>query len=120
MLWGSGMLLACAGVALAGITVPHFWLALVLLGVGWNCLYVGATSLITTAYRPSEKAKAQGANEIAIFLTMMSSSTASGLLIERGGWTLINWMSVPFVLVAASLLVWLAVRQRQERVVALP
>jgi MFS family permease len=119
MLGGTAMLLACAGVALAGVTVAHFWLALVLLGIGWNCLYVGATSLITTSYRPSEKAKAQGANEIAIFLTMVSSSTASGLLLERGGWTAISWISVPFVLMAASLLVWLAVRQRQERLMAL-
>ena len=119
MLGGTAMLLACAAVALAGITVAHFWLALVLLGIGWNCLYVGATSLITTAYRPSEKAKAQGANEIAIFLTMVSSSTASGLLLERGGWMMISWSSVPFVLTATSLLVWLAVHQRQQRLIAL-
>jgi MFS family permease len=119
MLAGAVMLGACAAIALAGITVAHFWTSLVLLGVGWNCLYVGATALLTTTYRPSEKAKAQGANEIAIFLTMVTSSTASGLLLERGGWTVINWTSLPFALMAAALLVWLALRQRQERRVAL-
>lgn len=119
MLAGAVMLAACAAIALLGITVGHFWTALVLLGVGWNCLYVGATALLTTTYRPSEKAKAQGANEIAIFLTMVTSSTASGLLLERGGWTVINWTSLPFVAFAAALLGWLAFRQRQERAVAL-
>ena len=79
MLGGVAINLVCIGIALAGIDVAHFWAALVLLGVGWNFLYIGATALLTETYRPAERAKAQGANELFIFLTMASSSFSSGM-----------------------------------------
>ena len=113
MLAGAALVFCCVGIALTGITVAHFWWSLLLLGVGWNCLYVGATTLITTTYEPAEKAKAQGANEIAIFLTMVTSSYSSGLLLNHGGWTVINQAALPFVTIATVLLLWLMSRERR-------
>lgn len=114
MLAGAALIFGCVGIALAGITISHFWWALLLLGIGWNGMYVGATTLLTTTYRPAEKAKAQGANEIAIFLTMVSSSYSSGVLLTRGGWAVINQAALPFIALATVLLVWLWLRQRGE------
>jgi hypothetical protein len=65
MLLGTAMLLACAVIALAGISVAHVWTALLVRGMGWTCLYGGATALLTTTYGPAGKAKAQGATEFA-------------------------------------------------------
>jgi MFS family permease len=94
MLAGAALLLGCALVALSGITVAHFWYALVLLGIGWNFVYIGGTTLATDTYRPAEKAKAQGANDLVIFLVMASSSFSSGLLLERNGWQLLNYVAL--------------------------
>jgi len=112
MLSGVALLVVCVFIALAGITVAHFWWSMFLMGVGWNFMYVGATALITTTYRPAEKAKAQGANEIAIFLTMVSSSYTSGFLLDRNGWETINWASLPFVILAGAAIVWLMLRRQ--------
>ena len=68
MMGGVGLNLACVAIALAGIDVANFWLALLLLGIGWNFLFIGGTALITETYRPEERAKAQGANDLAIFI----------------------------------------------------
>jgi MFS family permease len=102
----------CIGIALAGVDVPNFWAALVLLGVGWNFLYIGATTLLTETYRPAEKAKAQGVNDMLIFLTMASSSFSSGLLLETNGWQLLNWLAVPFMAAVGIAVLWLMTRRR--------
>src|SRR6478735_3668830 len=78
MLTGALLNLACIGIALSGISVAHFWAALVTLGVGWNFLYIGGTTLLTETYSPEERAKAQGANDQAIFIMMALSSFSSG------------------------------------------
>ena len=112
MLAGAALLLVCVGIALAGIAVANFWFALVLLGVGWNFLYIGGTTLITETYRPSEKAKAQGANDLAIFLVMATSSLASGILLDRNGWETLNYLAIPFVVAIMLALLWLMARRR--------
>ena len=76
---------ACAAVALSGQLVAHFWWALVLLGVGWNFMYVGGTTLITDAFPPAEKAKAQGVNEVTVFAVLAVSSFSSGRAREYRG-----------------------------------
>ena len=96
-----------------GIDFTHFWAALVLLGVGWNFLYIGATALLTETYRPAEKAKAQGANDFFIFLTMASSSFSSGMILERNGWHTLNYAAIPFVLAIGIAVVWLQSRRRR-------
>lgn len=111
MMAGAFLQLMCVAVALSGVTVAHFWWSLVLLGIGWNFLFIGGTALITETYQPAEKAKAQGANDLAIFIVMMSSSFFSGLLHERNGWEILNYLAVPPVLVVVLALVWLARRQ---------
>ena len=70
-----------------GITIAHFWWSLVLLGIGWNFLYTGGTTLLTETYRPEERAKAQGANDQAIFIMMLISSFTSGATVTTAGWT---------------------------------
>ena len=71
MLVGAALNAGAAGAALSGIAVANFWWAMVLLGVGWNFLYIGATTLLTETYRPEEKAKVQGINDMTIFATLV-------------------------------------------------
>lgn len=102
----------CVGIALSGVEVMHFVGALFLLGVGWNFLYVGATTLYTSAYRPEEKNRAQGVMDLCVFSTMALSSFASGALITTQGWTWLNVGSlVPIGLVSAGL-AWMAWQRR--------
>lgn len=105
-------------IALSGVTVAHFWWSLFILGVGWNFLYIGATTLLTETYRPSERAKAQGTNDFFIFLVMVLSSFASGYVLERQGWELLNYISSVFIGITGAVLVWLMFRRR--RVVPAP
>jgi MFS family permease len=112
MLAGVALNFVCIAIALAGVDVPNFWAALFLLGVGWNFLYIGGTALLTETYRPAEKAKAQGANDMVIFVVMASSSFSSGLLLETNGWQLLNWLAVPFVAVIGLAVLWLMAKRR--------
>ncbi len=102
--------LVCVAVALSGVELMQFLVALFALGVGWNFLYVGGSTLLTQAYRPEEKNRAQGAMDFCVFSTMAVSSFASGALITTQGWTLLNLGSLlPLALVGLALL-WLATR----------
>jgi MFS family permease len=117
---GAGLLLnlVCVAVALSGVELMQFLVALFALGVGWNFLYIGGTTLFTQAYRPEEKNRAQGAMDFCVFTTMAVSSFSSGALITTQGWTWLNLGSLlPIALVGTALL-WLALRQRREVVAA--
>jgi MFS family permease len=116
MLAGVVLNLGCIGFALAGLEVVHFWAALVLLGIGWNFMFIGATALLTECHTPSERAKAQGANDMAIFITMAGTSLSSGLLFTLQGWNLMNTLALPFLLLAGVAMAWLAVLRRHRRV----
>jgi len=89
--------LACVVMALSGVEVMHFTVALILIGVGWNFMYLGGTTLLTETHAPSEKAKVQGANDMAIFITMAISSASSGWLFSARGWEVMNYGAVPFL-----------------------
>ncbi len=108
MLAGCALMFLTVAIAHSGLTYWHFWGALVALGVGWNFMFVGATAMLTTTYRASERAKAQGLNDLAVFLTMISSSAASGALLSTSGWTDLNLMALPALVAAAVgiVLVW--------------
>lgn len=97
---GALLMLVCIAIALSGIELWHFTVALFLLGVGWNFMYTGATTLLTTTYRASEKNRVQGFNDACVFAMTVTSSLSSGALVHVQGWNLINAMSVPAVLVA--------------------
>jgi MFS family permease len=112
MIAGTLLLYVVVAIALSGISIPHFWFALVLLGIGWNFLYIGGTTLLTDACSPAERAKTQGANDSIIFFTMMLTSFASGVLIDARGWEVLNWLALPFVTVAAGGVLWLLLRRR--------
>jgi MFS family permease len=104
--------LVCVVVALSGVDVMQFLIALFTLGVGWNFLYTGGSTLLTQAYRPEEKNRAQGLMDLCVFSTMALSSFASGALITTQGWQLLNLGSLlPIAAVGAGLL-WLARQQR--------
>ena len=113
----AGVLLnfAAIGVALSGIAVAHFWWSLVILGVGWNFLYIGGTTLLTETYRPEERARAQGTNEQAIFIMMAISSLTSGLTVTTAGWERVNLFALPLVATVAIAIAWFALRQRAQR-----
>jgi MFS family permease len=112
MLAGVAVNLVCIAIALAGIEVANFWWSLVLLGVGWNFLYIGATALLTETYHSAEKAKAQGANELCILLTMATSSFSSGMILEANGWQTLNYAAIPFVLAMGAAILWLTAKRR--------
>ena len=86
----------------------HFWLALVLLGIGWNFMFVGATALLTESHSPAERAKVQGVNDAAIFMTMIVTSLASGALFTIQGWHAMNRWAIPVLVLAGAVVLWLA------------
>ncbi len=107
MLAGALLNIACVAVNLAGTDVPHFWLALTLLGVGWNFLFVGGTSLLTETYAESEKAKAQALNDFAVFTVITASSLSAGALQHHFGWRTVNLGVLPLIVVILGALLWL-------------
>jgi len=108
VLWmGIALVLVCIIVALNGIDINNFVVALTALGVGWNFLFVGGTTLLTSTYKPEERTQVQATMDFCIFGTMALSSFASGALITTQGWAWLNWGSlVPLALCAVGL-VWL-------------
>lgn len=101
----------CVLIALSGVALMQFLMALLLLGIGWNFLYVGGSTLLTQAYLPEEKNKAQGAMDFCVFVSLAVSSFSSGVLITSQGWSWLNLGSlVPLIIVGAAL-AWMA-RQR--------
>jgi MFS family permease len=115
LLCGAVLNLVAIGVALSGISVAHFWWALVLIGAGWNFLYIGGTTLLTETYRPEERAKAQGANDQAIFIMMALSSFTSGLTVTTSGWAKVNLFALPLIALVAVAVGWYALRVRADK-----
>lgn len=111
-------LLACAGgMALTGVELYQFFAALVLLGVGWNFGFIGATALLTQAHAPEERGRVQGMNDFFVFGCVTLASLASGVLMNAGedvvtGWTSVNIAMVPFLALAGGALIWLAPRPK--------
>lgn len=107
---GMIMLAICAGIALMGITLTHFYVALILLGVGWNFGFIGATAMLTDTYRPEEKAKAQGANDFIMFGMVAFASLMSGQTLNALGWDALNIVVFPVVAICLAALGWLRLR----------
>lgn len=113
---GFALLLVSAAIGMAGITVWHFWIGLVLLGVGWNFGFIGATAMVTQCHTPNERTRVQSLNDFLVFGSMAIGSFASGNLLALYGWVVVNGVVFPVVLIAAALLMWLTVRARQAEV----
>jgi MFS family permease len=113
---GVGVLLnaLCIGIALSGQDLHQFLVALFLLGVGWNFLFTGSTTLAMQAYRPEEKDKAQAAINFWVFATMAVTSFASGALVTTQGWALLNLGSLVPVGLTGLALLWLAAKRRAQ------
>jgi MFS family permease len=112
---GAGVALnfACVAVALSGQDLHQFLVALFLLGLGWNFLFTGATTLSMEAYRPEEKDKAQAAINFVVFAVMAFTSFASGALVTTQGWDLLNLGSIVPLALTAAALAWLALLRRR-------
>jgi MFS family permease len=108
---GCLLMLGCVVLALSGVELMHFLSALILLGIGWNFMYTGASALLTGVYRPAERNKVQGFMDLCVFTTMITSSASSGALLFVNGWSILNLLSLPFVLVVLGVAWWLAARQ---------
>jgi len=112
---GLALNVVCVLIALSGIEFKQFVSALFLLGLGWNFLFTGATTLALTAYRPEEKDKAQGALNFCVFAVLALSSLASGVLVTTQGWALLNVGSLLPLGLTGLALAWLALGQRRLR-----
>ncbi len=114
---GVGVLLniACIAIALSGVDLHQFLIALFLLGVGWNFLFTGSTTLSLQAYRPEEKDRAQAAINFFVFAVMALTSFVSGALVTTQGWALLNIGSLLPVALTGVALVWLAWLRRQHQ-----
>ncbi|MGB5837489.1 MAG: MFS transporter [Albidovulum sp.] len=116
---GAGLaILACAGlVALSGVALGQFYAALILLGLGWNFGFIGATALLASAYTPEEKGRIQGINDLIVFGGVTVASLASGSLMNCSGtsviagWHAVNFAMLPFLVLAGSALIWLLLRR---------
>ncbi|WP_404927086.1 MFS transporter [Mesorhizobium sp. ORM16] len=89
------LLIGCAVVALSGLALWQFWTALILLGLGWNFGFIGATAMVAASYRPSEKGKVQGFHDFVLFGSVACASLMSGMVYNAWGWTMLNWMIFP-------------------------
>ena len=111
---GVGLVLnvICVLIALSGVEFKQFLVALFLLGLGWNFLFTGATTLALTAYRPEEKDKAQGALNFCVFAVLALSSLTSGVLVTTQGWDLLNLGSLLPLTLTGVALAWLGLGKR--------
>ena len=114
------IILAGAGVvALSGMELPNFFFALMLLGLGWNFGFIGATTLLTSAHAPHERGRVQGMNDAIVFGCVTIASIASGGLMNCTGssvvqgWAAVNYAMVPFLLMAGTALLWLLMMNKR-------
>ena len=112
---GLALSVLCVLIALSGVEFPQFVAALFLLGLGWNFLFTGSTTLALTTYRPEEKDKAQGALNFCVFAVLAVSSLASGVLVTTRGWTLLNVGSLLPLSLTALAVAWLALHRRRPQ-----
>ena len=108
--------------ALAGVELFHFFGALILLGVGWNFGFIGATAMLTAHHTPQERGRLQGMNDLIVFGGVTLASFSSGGLMNCSGgsvvagWQAVNMAMLPFLVLAGGALIWLALRPRETRV----
>ncbi|MFC7067061.1 MFS transporter [Brucella rhizosphaerae] len=105
-------------VALSGLDLTHFWMSLILLGIGWNFGFIGATAMVAECHTPEERGKAQGANDFLVFGTVACASFFAGSLLHSSGWETINWLIFPAVALILVPLVWQSARKQKAQSVA--
>ncbi|MBC9245710.1 MFS transporter [Paracoccus sp. 11-3] len=120
---GLAILTLAGGIALAGVDLANFYVALMLLGVGWNFGYIGATAMLTGTYRADERGRVQGINDAVVFSGVFLASLSSGGLMNcaggsaQQGWSAVTLTMLPFLMLAAAALIWLTRSQRRPTTV---
>lgn len=115
---GLAILAASGAVALTGVELEHFFVALVLLGIGWNFGFIGATTMLARSHGPHERGRIQGINDMIVFGGVTMASLSSGQLMNcsgsdaETGWQLVNLAMLPFLVLAGGALIWLTLRPR--------
>lgn len=112
---GLALLAGCSVIALMGLDLANFWAALILLGLGWNFGFIGATAMLTDTYRPEERNMVQVTNDFIVFGFVSLASFSSGQLLANSGWETVNYIVFPFVLLSLVLLGWLATHDRRAK-----
>ena len=115
MLAGAALLMACAAIALTGIDIAQFWLAMLALGLGWNFAFIGASTLLTDSYTPEEREKVQGVNDFLVFGTAALASVSSGAILHFFSWNALQWTALPFIAISGAATLWLLLRRRAGR-----
>jgi MFS family permease len=116
---GLAILAAAGVVGLSGVELEQFFLALILLGLGWNFGFIGATAMLASAHAPEERGRLQGMNDMIVFGSVTLASFASGGLMNcsggtpEAGWSAVNLFMVPFLVLAGAALIWLAMRPKE-------
>ena len=111
---GLSLIVLSAAISIAGVSLWHFWIALCLLGVGWNFAFVGATTMVTQCHRPDERNKVQAFNDFLVFGSMAIGSFSSGKVLASFGWAAVNNIVFPVILTAGALLLWQVLRPRPQ------
>ncbi len=118
---GLTILAAAGAVAMAGVQLENFFIALILLGLGWNFGFIGATTMLTSAQRPEERGRLQGLNDLVVFGGVTMASFSSGGLMNcsggsvQAGWQMVNLAMLPFLVLAGGALIWLWLRPQETR-----
>ena len=118
---GLTILAASGAVAMSGVELEQFYIALILLGIGWNFGFIGATTMIAAHHRPEERGTMQGLNDAIVFGGVSLASFASGGLMNcsggsaQQGWSAVNMAMLPFLILAGGALIWFALRPRETR-----
>ena len=116
---GIAILAVAGGVALAGIDLANFYVALILLGIGWNFGFIGATTMLSASHTPEERGRVQGMNDMLVFGLVTIASLASGGLMNCAGgdaaegWTAVNLAMIPLLTLAGGALIWLTLKSRR-------
>ena len=108
MLAGTGIFCAMVAVGFLGREVLHYGVSMVALGIGWNFLFIGGTTLLASAHRPAEKFRAQAVNDFSVFGLSAIGSLSAGAVIQLFGWNAVLWASIPPVVVTMAVLIWVA------------
>jgi predicted MFS family arabinose efflux permease len=114
MLAGAALLAGHIALSLSGTGVGSFASALFVLGVGWNFLYIGGTTLLTTTYRPAERGSAQAANDLMVYIVGLLASLSAGALLAEAGWRTMNLLLLPWLLIAVVAVSWLGYSRRGD------
>jgi MFS family permease len=109
---GAILQFSCFIIALSGIEYSNFLLANLLVGLGWNFTFIGGSTLLTTTYRPSERAKVQASHDFIVYAMTALAAGVAGYLHAKAGWNAVNVLAIPFTLLVMAAAWWLAMRLR--------